>query len=421
MKLITPPVPTLGGDLRVAAGSPTQQWGYPMAAAIVGLALLASGLPSPLYGLYAQLWHFSTVTLTLVYATYAIGVLAALLLAGRMSDEIGRRPVLLGGLGGIAVASVLYMLARSVLWLFFARCLQGLATGLVLSSASAALLDLHPRRDPVAVSLANGVASAGGMTLGIFAASVIVATLPAPRVLPYVLLAILLVAAILAVLRLQDPLSPRAHERPRMTPQRPSVPAPTRRAFLLASLAVTSSWTINGLFLSLGPALVSRMLRTDSVLLTGLVVAALPAAASLSMVLFGKRAPWAGASGGSLALAAGMGLMVLAVASGSVPEFLVATLLSGCGFGVAFLGGLRSLSAAIPAEHRGAVMSAFYLVAYSALSLPAIGAGLLVSPLGLNATFEIFGAVIAVLAFVVAAEALRSRPAAPRSPETLAV
>lgn len=392
---------------------------YTLSASVVGLALFASGTPSPLYALYDALWDFSTVVLTVVYATYAFGVVAALLVAGRLSDEIGRRPVLLAALGGIAASTVVYMLARSVAWLFVARGLQGLATGVALSAASAALLDLHPRRDPVGAGLANGVASAGGMALGIFVSSAIVQALPAPRVLPYFVLAVLLALAILATLRLDDPVSPRPGARARLTLQRPSVPPPVRRAFLLAALAVTSSWSINGLFLSLGPRLAASLLGTDSVLLTGLVVSALPAAAALSMVLFGQAAPRTGASYGSLVLAAGMGLMVGAVVLGSAWLFVLATVVAGLGFGVAFLGALRSLSAVIPDQRRAAVMSAFYLVAYGALSLPAIAAGLLVAPLGLDPTFELLGAVIALLALVVAAEALRTRPPVAVSAQTV--
>src|SRR5918999_1532093 len=84
---------------------------YAHVAAVIGLALFASGTPSPLYGTYRELWGFSPVVLTLVYATYAFGVLAALLLAGRISDEIGRRPVLLVSLGTLIATTVLFMLA----------------------------------------------------------------------------------------------------------------------------------------------------------------------------------------------------------------------------------------------------------------------------------------------------------------------
>src|SRR3954454_15162284 len=138
-----------------------------LVAAVIGLALFASGTPSPLYGTYRELWGFSSLVLTLVYATYAFGVLAALVLAGRISDEVGRRPVLLVALTALMGATVVFMVADSVVWLFVARGVQGLATGLALGAASAAMLDLHPRRDPAGVGLANGIASAAGLGLGV--------------------------------------------------------------------------------------------------------------------------------------------------------------------------------------------------------------------------------------------------------------
>ncbi len=88
---------------------------------MIGLALFASITPSPLYGTYRELWGFSPLVLTLVYATYAFGVLATLILAGRVSDEAGRRPVLLVALGTLMVTSVCTWLAGSVVWLFVAR------------------------------------------------------------------------------------------------------------------------------------------------------------------------------------------------------------------------------------------------------------------------------------------------------------
>jgi hypothetical protein len=76
-----------------------------------------------------------------------------------------------------------------------------------------------------------------------------------------------------------------------------------------------------------------------------------------------------------MALAAGLLGIVLATATSSGVVYVIATLIGGAGFGVAFLGALRALSSAIPAEHRSSVMSAFYIVAYSSLSVPAILAG----------------------------------------------
>ena len=350
--------------------------------------------------------------LTLIYATYAFGVLAALLLAGRLSDEIGRRPVLLAALGTLMATTVLFMLADSTAWLFVARGIQGVATGLALGAASAALLDLHPNRNPAQVGLTNGVVSAGGMGLGVLISATLVELAPAPRVLPYVVLLVLFAIAFAGALKMPEPVTNTA--KARLTPQRPHVPQSVRRPFFLASLAVISSWSIGGLFLSLGPALSASLFHTNNHLVAGLGVFALAGSGAAAQLAFGKTAPWAGAAGGSLALATGMIAIVLAASTETPALFWVGSLIGGAGFGVAFLGGLRALSAVIPPQHRAEVMSAFYIVAYLAISLPAILAGALVTPLGLQTTFEIFGSVVAALALAVAVEAYRTRPAAAR-------
>jgi MFS family permease len=386
----------------------TPAWAYGLAAAIIGLALFASGTPSPLYGTYRALWGLSPVVLTLVYATYAFGVLATLLLAGTISDHVGRRPVLLVALATLMGATVLFALASSVAWLFVARAVQGLATGLALGAASAALLDLHPNRDTRAVGLTNGVVSAGGMGLGVLTSAVIIDLLPAPRVVPYLVLLVLFAAAFVGAVVMPEPVAQRS--RLRLTPQRPAVPSNVRPAFLLAALGVISSWSIGGLSLSLGPQLSAGLFHTTSPLIGAISVVSLAGPAAIAQVAFRRSAPWAGAAAGSIALAAGMLAVVSAASMDSAVLYVAGTVVAGAGFGVAFLGALRALSAAIPPEHRGSVMSAFYVVAYAALSLPAILAGVLDTPLGLRPTFEIFGSAIAALALTVALLAWRSRP-----------
>src|SRR4051812_48756351 len=277
---------------------------YGLAATVIGLALFASVTPSPLYGTYAELWGFSPAVLTLVYGTYAFGVLTTLVLAGRLSDEVGRRPVLLVALGTLLVTSLLYMVADSVVWLFVARGLQGLATGLALAAASAALLDLHPRRDPASVGLANGVASAGGIGLGMLVSATAVQLLPAPRVVPYVVLFALFAIAFAGALLMPEPVQRRS--RPRLRPQRPSVPPVVRRPFLLAALGVLSSWSIGGLFFSLGPQLSAVILDTQNHIVTALSVVVLAGSATVAQLVFGRSAPWLGTAAGSLALSGGL-------------------------------------------------------------------------------------------------------------------
>src|SRR3954464_15950290 len=180
---------------------------FALVSAIIGLALFASATPSPLYADYAADWGFSTPVLTAVYAVYAFGVLATLLLIGRLSDQVGRRPVLIGALSTLLVAIVLFMSAQSVEWLFAARALQGLATGAALAAAGAAMLDLHPRGDAVHTGLVNGVGSALGCGPGAAASAPLVQEAPDPRVTPFVLVFLLFVVALAGTIALREPVA----------------------------------------------------------------------------------------------------------------------------------------------------------------------------------------------------------------------
>jgi MFS family permease len=388
-----------------------QRTAYLLAAAVIGLCLFGSVVPSPLYPLYAVAWHFSALTVTLIYATYAFGVLAALLLTGRVSDQIGRRPVLITAIGGLMVAWLLFIAAQSTAWLFVARGLQGVATGAALSAASAALLDLHWRHDPVGAGLANAVASCAGLGLGLLASSALVQADAAPRTLPFVMLLVLSAVALAGAYWMPEPVSPRT--RFRLTLQRPSVPAGIRHPFLLASLAVLGSWSIGGLFFSIGDQLSAHLLNTSNVIAASIAGVLLTIPAALAQLASQRVPAWLGASVGPAALTAGLVMVVIATAENLSALFLAGMLIAGVGFGVAFLGGLRQLTAVIPAEHRASVMSAFYVVAYLSLSVPAVIAGLVITHLGLETTFEVFGSIVAAVALSMAVEAWRTRPARP--------
>jgi hypothetical protein len=237
-------------------------------------------------------------------------------------------------------------------------------------------------------------------------------------VLPYVALLVLFAIALAGAWLMPEPVAERS--RPRLTPQRPHVPPAIRGPFLLAALGAVSSWSIAGLFLSLGPQLSADLFHSTNHLVSGVGVFALAGSAAVAQLAFGRIEPWAGAAGGSLALAAGMVLLVIATAADSSLAYLAGAIIGGGGFGVAFLGALRALTAVIPTEHRAAVMSAFYLVAYAALSIPAIAGGLLVGPLGLLTTFEVFGSLVAALALLAAFQASRTRAPKDRAHHRLA-
>ena len=93
-----------------------------------------STAPSSLYGLYEQRGHLSSLTVTFVYAVYALGVVGSLLLAGHVSDWYGRRVVLLPAIAVAIVEAVLFLVWRSLPGLFVARVLTGVAVGAAVAT-----------------------------------------------------------------------------------------------------------------------------------------------------------------------------------------------------------------------------------------------------------------------------------------------
>lgn len=375
---------------------------------LIWLALYASATPTPLYDIYQAKWGFSTLVLTLVYAIYPLGVLAALLTVGRISDQIGRRPVLVVALLGLIGADVLFLLADSVGWLFAARGLQGVTTGLALGAAGAALIDTHPQRDGAKAGLVNGVVSPLGLGLGALVSAVLAQYVAGPLITPFLVLLVLLVIALLGTLALPEPVTRAAKVRFRPSP--PRLPPSVRRPFAVAALGVLASWSVGGVYLALGPALAAELLHSGNHLAGGAAVLALTIPAALAQLAAHRVDARRAASWGALALAIGLALTVASLSTGSAALFLATSVITGAGFGIAFLGALRSLTAAIPETHRAEVMSAFYVVAYGSLAVPAIAAGIVAPSLGLQSTFEVFAGIVALVALTVAVAAARTRP-----------
>ena len=294
---------------------------YGLVAAVIGLALFASGTPSPLYATYRELWGFSSLVLTLIYATYAFGVLAV---AGARRPHQRSMGPAAGAAGGArhAAGDVGPVHARRRRSRGCSSRAASRASPRASRSAPprAAMLDLHPRRDPAGVGLANGVVSAGGMGLGVLVSSLLVQFAPAPRVLPYVALLVLFAIAFVGALLMPEPVAERS--RPRLTPQRPSIPAVVRRPFLLAALAVISSWSSAGCSCRSARRSRRRCSRPPTTSWPGSASSRSPARAPSRSCSSAARRHGRARPTASLALALGMVLIVLSAASDSAAAVL---------------------------------------------------------------------------------------------------
>jgi MFS family permease len=362
---------------------------------------MASSTPTPLYSVYAAQWHFSALAVTEVYAVYAIGVLLALLLTGGLSDLIGRRPVLVSALLGLVGAESIFMVAAGLDWLFVARAIQGLATGLLLGATGAALVDLHPARDGAKAGLANGIAGAAGIGIGALLSGLLVQYVPFPEVAPYAVIAVLAALGAWAAYRLPETVDSHG-ARFTLTPRVPRIPRSLWRTFALSGLGALASWSVGGLYLSLGPSLIGQLHPTTNHAVGGLFIGGFTACAVLAQWVLRDIGTRVTVVAGSGLLAVGSVLTSAAVSAGSLDGFLLSSLLVGFGFGAAFMGALRALASVLPPAHRAGVMAAFFVVAYFAISVPAIGAGVATVHTGLESAATWFGLAVAAVAALVA-------------------
>lgn len=380
------------------------------------MLMAASSAPSPLYSEYARQWGLSPASVTIVFAVYALGLLSALLVAGGLSDHLGRRPVLAAAILGEAAAMAVLLTARGEGQLVAGRALQGLATGAALGAISAGLIDLQ-RPGSRLGSLLNIAGTTVGLAAGALAGGALTQYAPSPHIVLFSLLTVVSVALAMAVLLVPETSPRRAGALASLRP-RVSVPQADRKAFGTAVPSMIASWAIGGLYLSLGSSLTADILHTGNHLVAGLVVALLPGAAAVACVLLRGLTPLRMMLFGSTALAAGTALTLPALLAPSMALLFAATAVAGSGFGTAFLGALRML-AQTAHDRRAQLFASVYVVCYLANSVPAVAAGLAVPAAGLRATAVGYAATVtalALLSVLLTTAALRRAAQAPAAP-----
>jgi MFS family permease len=357
-------------DRRLAVPSETAFW---LLAVVFTITMLGTTLPTPLYVIYQAQWRFSAAVVTVIFAVYAAGVLIALLLAGRSSDQAGRRAVLAVALGCSALSTVVFILAPDVGVLFVGRILSGLSAGLMTGTATAALTELLPASAHRRASLVATAANMGGLGLGPLVAGLFAQYVPHPTVAVFEVYLALLAVAGLCLLLVPETVSPRRRLALRVAGL--GIPRRGRGEFAAAAVAGFSAFSLLGLFTALAPSFLGSVLDERNHAVQGSVVFLLFAVGTVTQLAGSRLSSRRVVAAGVGLLLAALGLIVAALGEAALALFLAGTVVAGIAVGAVFMGSLATANRLAPPAQRGQAISTYFVMCYCGLIIPVIGVG----------------------------------------------
>ncbi|GMA26566.1 MFS transporter [Luteimicrobium album] len=368
-----------------------------------------STLPTPLYPLYQARDGFATTMVTVIFAAYAVGVMAALYLVGHVSDWVGRKPVLVAALATELVAAGLFLAWKDTAGLIVARLVCGLGVGALTATATAHLGELGDRsgRARTAGTVAT-VVNTGGLALGPLVGGILAQYVAGPLVTPHVVFGVLLAAALVGVALvpetavLPDP-------RPSYRPQRVSLPREARRPFAVAAAGAAASFSVIGVFTSLTASFVSGTLHVASHLAAGAIVFGVLGAGALAQLALVRVRPCAQLVLGGSLMVAGLAVVAVSGPALSLVLFVVGGVLAGAGQGLVFRSTIGVAVASSAPENRGEVLAAMFLAAYAGLTVPVVAVGVALAHFGAPSVLCVFALVVLVAVAASCALMLRRR------------
>ena len=374
--------------------------------AVVSLvaAFAAVGSTIPLFNIYRAEDGFTNAGISMTVVAYSIGTIGTLLVLGRLSNHVGRRPTALASLGLLVLGCLVLLNVHHIGILIAGRLLMGLGAGLASSSLTSYIVDAAPTRPAWLASVASSQTVMLGLTVGAIASGALVQFGPWPRDLIYLVVIglLLLSAALIAISPETATPTPGAWRslRPRVR-----VPGRVRHLLPVAAAVFLATWATGAFYQAFVPALVEDQLHTRSPLVLGLVFAAYMGPSVLGAPLGGRLTPAAAQRLGMITFLAGMIGIITAIATGTLALFIAATIVAGAGQGIAISAATRGLLHGSAVADRPPIFSAIYLLCYSGAAIPALIAGQLSNIFSLPQIALGYGALalIATLFAVIAA------------------
>ena len=374
---------------------------------------MGSTLVTPLYVLYEDEFGFSELTLTLIFAAYAIGNIASLFILGRLSDQVGRRRTALPAIGVAALATLVFLFAASTAWLFAARALSGLAIGMASGAASAWIVDLtHRRKEERGAAYTTGAIFAG-LAIAALAGGVLAQYAPAPLKLPFVLYLVVLAVLAFFVARTKDTVEDRAESLSDLSLKpRIGVPKDIRGRFVSPAVTAFATFALCGFYAALAPSLLRREMDVTNIAAAGALVAEVFLFAAITAAVTREMKARNAMLCGAGLLIVSVALLVGAQMMQSLPILVFGAAVTGIAAAFGYRGSLQLINEIAPKDQRAEVISTFKIVCFTGNAIPVIGVGVLSSVYSPAVATITLAGVTSVLGIVaLATEMLRTRKA----------
>ena len=359
------------------------------------LFAVGTSLITPLIPIYQEQLGVGDTGVTRFLGCYGVGLVPAMRIMGQVSDRMGRRVVLLGAIGTLAVAQ-LALITEPPLWgLLGARVIQGVAAGAFFGTCTAFLVDAAPTGRRTFAAGLGSVSVRLGLGLGPGIGGVLAQYAPEPLRLPFELHLVALAMAALLVIFLPETVRVRSR---RPLTLRLEVPPAERAVFWRVLVPSGMLFSLfDGVALSLIPVFLVRDLGVDNYALVGAAGFLVLVSGALSQILLPRlRSATAIGCGLVWATMASVGVVV-AAPGGAVGLALVAIAATGAGAGLVFKGGIDLCTQIAPPADRGKLLSSYYVACYlGGFSVPLILVGALGDILGLTSALACLSGAAAV-------------------------
>lgn len=360
---------TLATSLGRRDGTPRRAF----VSAVVSLVAVfaAVGSTVPLFNIYRAEDGFTNAGISLTVVAYSVGTFGTLLVLGRLSNHVGRRPTVIASLGLLVLGCLLLLNVHHIGVLIAGRLLMGLAAGLGSSSLASYVVDAAPARPAWLASVASSQTVMLGLAVGAITSGALVQFGPWPRDLIYLIdVGLLLVSATLVAIS-PETVTPTPGAWRSLRPSA-RVPARVRHLLPVATAVFLATWATGAFYQAFVPALVEDQLQTNSPLVLGLVFAAYMGPSAAGAPLGGRFSPATAQRIGMIAFLAGWIGLITAITTGTLPLFITATIVAGAAQGIAISAATRGLLYGSTLADRAPIFAVVYLLCYSGATLPSL-------------------------------------------------